>query len=122
MHTSDGSMSCVRLSDGVRNKLSSFTYGPISLGKTIGSWETVFTYNAPFERKIEVGVTKTDSSASETSAAKSFAASMEIGVGFMGMSSTRSLSFSYDKSFKETVTETASKTEKETYTYTCGSE
>lgn len=122
MHISDGSMSCVRLGDGVRNKLSSFTYGPISLGKTIGTWESVMTFNAPFERKIEVGVTKTDSSASETSAKTSFAVSMEIGVAYMGASSTRSLSFSYDKSFKETVTETTSITEKETYTYTCGSE
>lgn len=41
MRTGDGSMTCVRLDDGVRNKLSSFTYGPLQLGKSIGYWNTI---------------------------------------------------------------------------------
>ena len=120
MHTSDGSMSCVRLGDKVRNKLSSFTYGPLSLGKAIGQWEVVFTLNSPIEREITIGVETTESSSAEISASESFTASMEMGCEFMGFSSKIGLSSSYESSFKNTVNETTARTETEKITYTCG--
>ena len=113
-------MNCVQLGGGVHNDLTSFTYGPLSLGKAIGRWEPVFTFNSPIERTIEIGVTTTESSSSEISAAESFTASMEMGCEFMGFSSKIGLSSSYESAFKETVNKTTSITEKETVSYTCG--
>ena len=110
MHTSDGSMSCVRLGDSVRNKLSSFTYGPLQLGKAIGQWDVVFTLNSPIEREITIGVETTESSSAEISASESFTASMEAGVEFWGMSMKVGLSTSYESSFKNTVNETTART------------
>lgn len=107
MHTPDDSMTCVKL-EKVHNKLSSFTYGPLQLGKTIGKWEAVQTVNHPIDYEITVGVTKTDSSSTESSASRSFEASMEAGVEFWGVSLKVGLSTSSTSTFKQTVNETTS--------------
>ena len=102
-------MNCVRLDDGLLDDLTSFTYGPLSLGKTIGYWESVMTLNSPIVRTIQIGVTTTESSSSEISASESFTASMEMGCEFMGFSSKIGLSSSYESAFKHTVNETTAK-------------
>ena len=114
-------MSCVRLGPGVFDKLSSFTYGPLRLGKSIGQWEAVMTLNSPIEREITIGVETTESSSAEISAAESFTASMEAGVEFWGMSMKVGLSTSYESSFKNTVNETTARTQTEKISYSCGS-
>ena len=46
-------------------------------------------------------------------------ASMEMGIEFMGVSSSFSLSSSYEQSFKNTVTKTTELSTVESITYTC---
>ena len=97
-------MACVSLKADLRNDLSSFTYGPISLGKAQGKWEVIQTVNSDIEYSIKIGVTTTESESDEASAKAAMEASMQVGIEFMGVSSSFSLSTSYEESFKNTVT------------------
>ena len=119
MQTSDGAMTCVKL-NVLHNALSSFTYGPLQLGKAIGSWMPVQTVNYPIKKEITIGVTTSVGASTEISAAASFNASMEAGIEFMGVGGKTNLSSSYEASFRKTVDELTSMTRNETISYGCG--
>ena len=67
MHNIDGSMTCVKLDEDLY--ISSFIFGPLEFGKSVGQWEPVMTVNYPIEREITIGVTTSASTTSEFSAA-----------------------------------------------------
>ena len=100
-------MSCVKLNDGIQSELTSLSYGPIAVGKAIGRWEVLQTVNSAIEYSITYGVTTTETNSDEDMSKAALAASMEVGVEFWGVSSSFSLSTSYEESFKRTVTNTA---------------
>ena len=112
-------MSCVKFEDGLLNQLTSFSYGPIGLGKAIGKWEALQTVNSPIVYNIKYGVTTTESESDEDFSKAAMTASMDMGIEFMGVSSSFSLSSSYEQSFRNTVTKTTELSTVESITYPC---
>ena len=115
-------MSCVKFEDGLLNQLTSFSYGPIGLGKAVGTWVAVQTINSAIDYEITYGVTTTESESDEDYSKAAMTASMEMGIEFKGASSSFSLSSSYEQSFKKTVSQTTELSKVEKVSYTCPNE
>ena len=82
----------------------------------------VQTINSAIDYEITYGVTTTESESDEDYSKAAMTASMEMGIEFMGASSSFSLSSSYEQSFKKTVSQTTELSKVEKVSYTCPNE